>query len=173
MKYRQAVYKDIPQLAKVHVDSWQTTYDGIVPQSFLYETLTYDSLEKRWEMILAHHQAIVAENEEGSVIGFASGGIERSGKYDYEGELYAIYLLKTYQGKGIGKKLVQMIAEQLFREQMHSMLVWVLKDNDSKYFYESLGGKYVDTEIINIGGKKLTEIAYGWDSIQPLLPVKE
>ncbi|SFC66585.1 Acetyltransferase (GNAT) family protein [Bacillus sp. OV322] len=46
--------------------------------------------------------------------GFSSGGKERSDKYPvYTGELYAIYILKEYQGNGLGKLLVKPIIEEL------------------------------------------------------------
>ncbi|MFH5184842.1 hypothetical protein ACHHV8_20555 [Paenibacillus sp. TAB 01] len=38
-------------------------------------------------------------------------------------------------------------------------LIWVLKDNPSKRFYEALGCNEVQRQEIEIGGKKLQEIA--------------
>lgn len=52
----------------------------------------------------------VAENEAGEIFGFASGGPEESDEYPlYEGEVTAIYILKEYQGLGLGKKLLMRI----------------------------------------------------------------
>lgn len=45
------------------------------------------------------------------------------------------------------------------------MLIWVIKENPACQFYKALGGKEIDTREIEIGGKKLTEIAYGWNDI--------
>jgi hypothetical protein len=44
MVIRKADIKDIPGIAKVHVDSWRTTYKGIVPETFL-DSLSYESRE--------------------------------------------------------------------------------------------------------------------------------
>ncbi|BCU83346.1 hypothetical protein JIR001_31290 [Polycladomyces abyssicola] len=46
----------------------------------------------------------VAENEFGTIVGFTGEGRERSGEPGYDGELYAIYLLKEFQCQGIGSE---------------------------------------------------------------------
>ncbi|QKY68356.1 GNAT family N-acetyltransferase [Lentibacillus sp. CBA3610] len=168
MKIRKATRQDAPSIAKVHVDSWRTTYKNIVPDAFL-NSLNYEDRTKLWERNVTQMSVFVAETEDGEVIGFSTGGKEREGKYDeYEGELYAIYIFEGYQGKGIGKKLVKPVAEELLQNGINSMLVWVLEDNDATYFYEKLGGKYVDTSDMTIAGVKLKEIAYGWQDLDKL-----
>jgi hypothetical protein len=52
---------------------------------------------------------------------------------------------------------------------MNSMLVWVLRDNPSRGFYEALGGEYVREQAITIGGANLIELAYGWPDTMALL----
>lgn len=48
MIIRRAIISDAPGIAKVHVDSWRTTYKGIIPQSFL-DGLSYEQRTKLWE----------------------------------------------------------------------------------------------------------------------------
>ncbi|MCZ2259539.1 GNAT family N-acetyltransferase [Sporosarcina sp. G11-34] len=165
MLIRRADIEDALGIAKVHVDSWRTTYKGIVPETFL-ESLSYDEKEQMWKKGTTVNYVHIAENENGQVIGFSAGGKERTGKYEmYTGELYAIYLLEGYQGKGIGRLLVQPVVDDLKYKKLDSMLIWALEDNPACRFYEALGGKKIDTEEIEIAGKKLKEIAYGWDDI--------
>jgi GNAT superfamily N-acetyltransferase len=110
-----------------------------------------------------------AENNKGEIVGFSSGGKERSGKYNgFDGELYAIYILKEHQNKGIGKALVKAVMNDMKGLGFNSMLVLVLKDNPSRLFYEALGAHLIDTEEIEIGGKKLTELVYGWKDLDHL-----
>jgi ribosomal protein S18 acetylase RimI-like enzyme len=102
----------------------------------------------------------VAENRDGEIVGFSSGGKERSGKYNaFDGELYAIYILKEYQGQGIGKALIKPIIEEIKRMGLYSMVVIVLKNNISRLFYEALGGKKIDEVYTDIAGKQLSELA--------------
>ncbi len=168
MFIRKAKLEDATGLARVHVDGWRTTYKGIVPDTYL-DNLSYESREQIWTSGIEQNNVYIAEDDNGQIVGFASGGKERTGKYDgYVGELYAIYLLEGQQGKGFGRKLVQTVVDDLKEKKLNSMLIWALKENPACRFYEALGGKEIDTAEIEIDGKKLSEIAYGWDEIANL-----
>ncbi|KAF0820925.1 MULTISPECIES: GNAT family N-acetyltransferase [unclassified Cytobacillus] len=111
----------------------------------------------------------MAETDEGQIVGFSSCGKERSGKYKgYQGELNAIYILKEFQGQGIGKALFNSVMKELRKLGMNTMLVFVLADNKSALFYEAMGGKAIDKVGVEIAGKKLKELVYGWDNINTL-----
>ncbi|MFC0189407.1 GNAT family N-acetyltransferase [Fictibacillus aquaticus] len=169
MKIRKATSADVKSIAKVHVDSWRTTYRNIVPDEHLNE-LTYESKEQQWEYILSKATVFVAENEKDEIVGFANGGPERSGDYPgFDGELYAIYVLAEYQHKGIGKMLMEPLVEELKEQGIFSMIVCVLEDNPSRQFYEKLGAKRIDTLKIEIEGKELNESVYGWEDIRGLV----
>ena len=166
---RQAVDSDARGIARVHIDSWRATYAGIVPAEHL-AGLDYDQREAHWHRILAdpRQNAFVAEDPDGRMIGFVSGGPELSGDAAYQGELYAIYIDESRQRQGLGRRLVAALAEWFISGGWQSMLLWVLADNPSRGFYEALGGAEVRQETITIGGKELVEIAYGWSDISPL-----
>ena len=92
MKVRVANLSDANGIALVHVDSWRTTYRNILPEEFLMN-LSYKRREQLWETNIPKNNVFVAENDEGKIIGFASGGKERNGKYkEYQGELSSIYI---------------------------------------------------------------------------------
>ncbi len=163
---REAGVDDVEGIAKVHVDSWKSTYKGIVPEEYL-NTLTYNSRKRIWDKAIPNGGVYVAINEKGEIVGFSSGGIERSGDYPtYQGEIYAIYLLKQYQGKGLGKRLVEPIKEGLINQGIFTMLVLVLCENDARFFYESLGAREVDQIEVTIGGEQLKESVYVWDDVR-------
>ncbi|MDS9470740.1 GNAT family N-acetyltransferase [Sporosarcina pasteurii] len=165
MFIRKATVEDVKGIAKVHVDSWRTTYQGIVPDSYL-SSLAYKEREKIWVRGIKENTIYIVEDESDQLVGFATGGKERTGKYkDYLGELYAIYLLEATQGKGLGRKLFNRVVKDLQGKNLNSMLIWALADNPACHFYEKLGGKKVDTAEIEIAGKKLKEVAYGWDCL--------
>lgn len=168
---RQAVPDDAVGVAKVHVDSWKTTYSGIVNGDFL-AGLSYEKSEERWRNRLANspveYAMFVAVDDEGQVVGFADGGRERSGDSSHDGELYAIYLLRKHQRKGIGKLLFHHIASHLASKHFHTMLIWVLNENPSRYFYESMGGQLIREQTIQIGEQQLRESAYAWSDLMSL-----
>ncbi len=131
--------------------------------------ITYESREQMWSNAIPYGGVYVAEGNEGIIVGFSKGDKERSGNYNgYDGELYAIYILKEYQGKGIGKALVKPIIDEIKGMGLNSMLVLVLEENNSRQFYESLEGSIIDTIEVEIGGKKLTELVYGWEDISDI-----
>lgn len=169
---RAARVEDAPGIAKVHVDSWRTSYAGIVPDAFL-ENLSYQRRTNLWDDILRdaerEHIVYVAENEGQEIVGFVGGGRDREHNPPYEAELYTIYILQEYQGQGIGRRLVRVFAEQLLRAGMRSMLLWVFAQNPSRRFYESLGGRYIKSAQFEIGGATLEEVAYGWEDVSVLV----
>ena len=169
---REAGLEDASSIARVRVASWQSTYHGIIPQNYLDSLSTAEYLG-HWQGILAANgrqgYTCVAENEAGEIIGFALGGGERSLDPKFEGELYALYIMETYQRRGIGRNLVFTIAGYLVHEGINSMLAWVLSDNPACAFYEALGGEPVYEKPMMISGKELKQIAYGWSNLFPLV----
>ena len=93
------------------------------------------------------------------IVGFVLGGFEQydltlkiPGIRKYVGELRAIYVLKEYQRRGIGVNLVKMVVERLLENKINSMIVWVLKDNSNRKFYEILRGRNVGQKMLEIEG---------------------
>ncbi|KAA2301941.1 GNAT family N-acetyltransferase, partial [Clostridioides difficile] len=104
---------------------------------------------------------VVAEQSDGNIVGFACGGKEREGKLPYDGELYAIYLLKEVQQAGIGQQLARHVVHHLQTHNMKRLIIWALERNSACRFYEKMGGTPVQTQSIRIGGQDLIEVGYG------------
>ena len=173
MIVREAKIADAPAIARVNLDTWRTAYREIVPADYLAQ-LSYEKRESNWQEILVNAEksknfVCVAENDSGQIVGFAAGGCERTGKYVYQGELFAIYILDEYQRQGIGRQLVRTVATKLAELTLNSMLVWVLGDNSACRFYEFLGGEKVEEQQTSRAGVALKEIAYGWRDIAVLM----
>ena len=173
IRIRHAVPADAAGIARVHVDSWRTTYAGIVPGDYL-ASLSYSAREQVWENVLKAHKhdncIIVAVTLDGAIVGFAHAGPEREGETGYDAELYAIYLLQEHQGGGVGRRLTVAAGRAVLNAGMTSMMLWVLEDNYSaRRFYEALGGARFDRKRLQIGGAEFVEIAYGWRNIRSLL----
>ena len=164
---RPATLADAPGIARVHVDTWRTTYVGIVPDDHLVK-LSYERSQARWLEHLAEHPeqaAFVAVDQGGRVIGFASCGPNREAPGEIDGELYGLYLLKVFQGQGIGKALVLRAVQHLQEQGFHSMIIWCLQENPTCGFYERLGGRLSTEKTIEIGGKTLVDVGYIWPKL--------
>lgn len=170
---RQATVEDAVGIATVHIASWRETYRGIVPDEFL-DALSIQRRTEQWMNSLAdpsnlYHRAFVAEMN-GQIVGFSNYGFPQEAVNGFDGELYAIYLLRSAQGRGIGRRLFAEAAKGLLELGVSSMLVWVLKDNPARGFYEHLGGVRLREKPIEIGGKMLDEVAYGWRELKNFTP---
>ncbi len=163
---RPAEVDDAAAIARVHVESWRSTYRGLLPDDFL-DSLTEGRYLERWLRSLGDDatRVYVAE-EDHQVVAFASGGRERAGEGGYAGELYAIYVLEKAQRHGHGIGLVRAVIGGLREMGLNDMIVWVLRENSpARKFYERLGGTYVRTQPITIGSVTLQEVSYGWRSL--------
>jgi L-amino acid N-acyltransferase YncA len=171
MEIRKATKDDAKGIAKVHVKSWQETYQGIVMQDYL-DSLKMEDREPLWEKSLSESAdsspVFVAVNSEGEIVGFASFGKERTGKFEADGELYAIYILKEYQRGKLGLRMLQAGLEEIQKLKYQSMLVWVLADNESRKFYESLNPQKAGEEVVEIAGREYLEFAYAWKELNIL-----
>ena len=161
LSIRPATSDDASEIAHVHVESWRTTYAGIVPNEYL-AALNEADRATMWREQLSNNLEVSLANLDGEVVGFITGGPIREPIQSYDAELYAIYLLQPAQGQGIGRQLLQELATSLRSNGIQSMVVWVLEQNPAKYFYIRTGAQLLTSKEIEIGGATLTEVAYGW-----------
>ncbi len=169
---REANQDDAYGIAKVYVEGWRSTYQGIVPDDHLAH-MTYEQLEQRWSRILNSGDGFVFVAEDGpeNIVGFIWGGPEHQGAPGYTGELHAIYILQRYQGQDIGRRLTQALVRKMLEDGLELMIVWVLRDNPSRRFYEKLGAKLVRTAPYYVPDFDivLDDTGYAWDNIRVLL----
>jgi len=169
LEIKIASKEDIKDVSRVYVDSWRTTYRGLVPDDYLDE-LSYEDAEKRWIDFLNNENEpfiYVAINDTGKIIGFASGkSIDENNFY---GELYSLYLLQESRGLGVGRQLVSAIAKHFKEKGISSMMVWVMKQNKSGLgFYERMGGKEYIHRTSTFGRAVVEDVAYRWKNISEL-----
>lgn len=167
---RQARTEDAGSIALVQVETWKTTYAGIVPDAYL-SSLSVESRTENWkEQFQAGTTLLFVAEDATGVFGFASGGKLREPIDGYDAELYAIYLLKEKQQQTAGKLLLRKLAEALRARGFHSLIAWVLEKNPSVGFYLRVGGSAVAEKQIEIGGVPLRELAFGWADLDELIP---
>lgn len=163
IELREATERDAMGVARVSVDTWRSAYQGLLPGEVL-DRLSYEQREENYRRTLLepdHPFAFVAIDR-GRVVGYAMGGPERTRDPIYSGELYAIYIMERYQGRGIGRRMVRLAANRLTEQNRHSLLVWVLANNPARGFYEGLGGKVLRGRPLDLSGTVVEEVAYGW-----------
>jgi GNAT superfamily N-acetyltransferase len=167
---RAALMEDASAIAHVHVESWRSTYAGIVPEAYL-ASLDEELRATLWREWLAGETVILVAEWDGRVVGFAHGGKNREPVEQCDAELYSIYLLHEAQKRGIGAALLQGIATALAGRDFKSLAVWVLEQNRSRGFYERTGAQFAISRVIEVGGAKLMEVAYFWPDVKELAQV--
>jgi GNAT superfamily N-acetyltransferase len=168
---RIAEMRDAAAIAHVHVQSWLSTYEGIVPKEYL-ASLNEVERVPLWQDWLTRDISVFVVEIEGELVGFAGGGDIRESLETYDSELYTLYLLKEVQGRGLGKALLGAVAKALVQKGHTSMLVWVLEKNPAVRFYEKTGAEHLKSKQIEIGGISLSELALGWPDVTALSLVR-
>lgn len=171
MKIRFAKPEDAAGIAQVYVDSWKTTYKGIIAAAYL-DKLSMEEHRNRWEKRLSYPEpgegVLIAENERGQICGFLDYGVDRETGRVHEAELYAVYLLQSEQRKGIGRLMFGVLLEELRNKGYRSLIVWVLEQNPAVHFYRKLGSEEFERKEIRLGEESFTEIALYWQDISQL-----
>jgi GNAT superfamily N-acetyltransferase len=162
---------DLFMIAGVLVDTWRSTFRGLLADDFL------DGMSRE-EQAVRHARRMGApgvcylvaiESSTGETIGFANFGPGRGTVPNDIHEIYALYVRAEHQGSGIGTALVRSSAGHCVEQGAKSLFAWVLSGNPNRKFYERLGAKAVETTSIGLGNRSYEQVAYLWEDITLLL----
>lgn len=176
IKVRAAKREDAPRIAHVHIKSWQETYRGLMPDSYIdnLESLEGKRRLEFWESNLSNEEGRrstwVAQKDDAlakEIVGFVSVGRTRDQLPISDGEIYAIYLLKLYHGQGVGRLLFESGITLLKEMEMKSAALWVAKGNKTEGFYRHLGGIPQGERVEKCGGAEAMQgVRYYWSSLR-------
>ncbi len=171
MDIRPATLADIHDLALIHIGGWQSSYEGLVPPDFLagLDPVKYAANWAEW-LGSGTTDALIAYDADGKPAGFISFGKLRTPipgmspiRPLYSAEIYAIYILPPYWRAGLGRSLIASAALALREKKHKSVCLWVMEGNKRAVgFYKALGGQRVGNKKVEVGGRLLSEIAFGW-----------
>ena len=119
--------------------AWHETYPGLVSQEYL-DNLT---LEKCEEVAFRLTDGFLVAKDKGRVIGFIGYGVNEDGNSE-TGEIFALYILSEYYGKGVGSQLMEAALKQL--DRYSKVCLWVLKNNKRAIRFYQKCGFYPDGE---------------------------
>ena len=165
---RRAAERDVPGIATVVVDTWRSTFAGLLPSEYL-DDLSHAHQERRHQRMFGRSDVIyhVALDNE-AVVGFASGGVSRHDRFSQANELYAIYVLPTAQRRNIGSILFRRVVTDLQQFDRQGLVTMALALNPYRHFYSNLGGREEDGGTLALGSVAVEQIAYTWTDTSEL-----
>lgn len=146
---RKKERKDCMEVAHIVTVTWNETYKGIVPDSFL-ENL-YNNEEERgknsfdnFDEKTNNEYVLIVDN---NIVGFMNIGNSRETGYENCGEIFALYIINKYKGNGFGRELINTGINELKKMGYKDMIICCLEGNKTNEFYKHIGGKLVKTKI--------------------------
>jgi ribosomal protein S18 acetylase RimI-like enzyme len=166
VRIREALIGDAGDIARIDIETWRAAYAGILPEKLLVD-MSSAQRTRLWTSVLARTpgDVIVATDRRGQVVGFGSCGDRRDGPTHFAGEIFTLYVGLDAQGQGVGRQLLLALFTRLARRSQRSAVVWVLRENPARFFYERMGGKLASQRRIHVGGAPVEAVAYGWTDL--------
>jgi GNAT superfamily N-acetyltransferase len=162
---------DAADIGRVHVRSWRETYPGLLPQTYL-AAMRPEIHARRIRQQLSRPkpgEVVLAAESPAGVIGYCAGALISGVDRLADAEVFTLYLVKSGQGRGVGRRLLQAAAMALAAQGARSLVIWVLSGNKpARAFYERLGGVAVRKRPVSGWGGGLMETAYRWSDIGAL-----
>lgn len=151
-----ATTKNYRAVNEIAGQTWPKTYGSILSEAqidYMF-AMMYDLEALKNQAEIKKHHFILAE-EDGISLGFAS--YELNYEDTAKTKIHKIYILPETQGKGIGKKLLDYIAEKAIENQNNTLSLNVNRNNNAFEFYTKVGFEKVGEEDIAIGNGYLME----------------
>ena len=184
IRIRRATKSDAAEIGRVHVETWQSTYAGLLPDKTL-AAMSDMRQSAWWSRVLADPReargVFVADDEAMGVVGFGSCGPvreppdglkerRRDGTEAQVGEVYTLYVESDFQNRGLGRRLLDALFRQLRSDGCDAVVLWMLADNPTRFFYEGMGGQRCGQRVDTLAGRDVEEVAYAWrDLDMPLV----
>ena len=129
IEIRAAAFDDIPAIARVHVQADWDTYSALFgSQAYRLEL---GESERRWRRALQDGDILWVASDSTEIIGLGHARADRIG---------ALYLLRSYQRRGIGRALLTRLLEGLNQRGVVEARFDVVAINvDAIGFYQALG----------------------------------
>jgi len=154
---RKALPNDAYNYADCVISCWQSAYKEIVPDEFLSNMLAE---KEQW--IEKYRKALTDPGDckyycvmySERMIGFLI--IHKN-----DGEIWAIYLIKEFWGKGFGKEMLDFAINELKCAGHKNISLWVFEENKrARRFYEKNNLYFDGTKREATYGKLLVQLKY-------------
>ena len=150
IQIRQATTQDISLIHQLAKEVFFPTYEPLQPKdkvAYLFN-LMYNEASLTEQMLKKNQTFLLVEDETG-YLGYAS--YEFNYKGQNKAKIHKIYVMPSAQGKGVGRVMINWIANVTKQNKMDSLLLDVYRHNPAIQFYERLGFQKVAEQVTEVG----------------------
>ncbi|WP_313547031.1 GNAT family N-acetyltransferase [Leifsonia aquatica] len=150
---RKPVAEDAAAMARLHVQSWQETYRGTVPDDVLDDAEFVARRDRMWTALITdprYSTTIAVAERAGELIGLASSGPSMGEHLEPALQLYTLYVLTAHHGSGAGAALLEAVLNE------NPAQLWVADPNPrAQAFYLKHGFDFDGTTQMDDGIREL------------------
>ncbi len=169
---RVALIEDCVRLGLITVSASHSVFIGAIPEESLDFSWTPEQSAAGWRDSFAastdRGQAFRVLEQDAKVVGFAWSApwADTSG---YDASVLGLYVLPTWQRKGVGRLLLADAASIQARNGAQSIEIGCVKENPSCGFYRRCGGVEIGRRPARVDAYQTEEILFGWADISALI----
>jgi GNAT superfamily N-acetyltransferase len=140
---RPADGRDVPEIARIQLDTWRQAYAGWLPASVLDQVIPADA-ERSWRQAVAappttRHHVLVAR-EQTWPVGFAAFGPDADDPDGRTGAIDALLVEPRWGRRGHGSRLLAAAVDMMRADGLRTAHVWLPEpDAASLAFFTSAG----------------------------------
>jgi ribosomal protein S18 acetylase RimI-like enzyme len=162
MTTRRATSADAETVGRIHVESWNVAYRGVMPDDVIARTdLAYRTAF--WaERIADQEWPVYLIEEEGQCVAFCQMIPTNDPDDDATrvGHITSLHVLPQLRGRGYGRMLIDHVFAEFRRRGFADVTLWVLEKNrDARRFYETQGF-HLDGGTRRYPGTQVPEVRY-------------
>ena len=138
---RRAGPQDATPIARLHVKTWRETYQHLAPEPAV-RILDLPYRHAVWvKMLEQGTRTVLVGEQDGAVIAIGSSGSATAAELEPHGEINYLYVDAAMAGRGIGRRMMGILADDLEARGFTSAALGVVATNAAAIaFYERLGG---------------------------------
>ena len=171
---RNALIEDCDDIGLITVSASHSAFIGVIPELLLDLSWTPEQSAAGWRNGFLENTAdgqgfFVAEIDN-QVVGFVWSQPQADTE-GFQACIKGLYVLPTFQGKGIGRELVAYAVRELLDMNLQGLEIGCVKENPSCDFYRRLGGLEIGTRPVKVDRYDTEEILFGWRDMRALADV--
>lgn len=147
---RPATAADAEAVESVRITTWKACFRGIVSDAFLDSLTVTPPRIQRYRNALqgAQRSVLVVACSGPEIIGMGVAEPASDQQMDADvGEVRALYVLPGWQGRGVGRALLENLTDALRARGYRAAVLWTLRDlPPTRRFYEANGWTFDGTE---------------------------